>query len=54
MKTKISTLKHWEALPFPRKWRMMGNPGDKNNGGNKMILEAIWKEWISTHPLDGD
>lgn len=53
MKTKNSELKPWDALPMPKKWRTMGEVGEKVNGENEILLEATWSEWMAAHPLEG-
>ncbi|MFB6214403.1 MAG: hypothetical protein ABEI54_00900 [Candidatus Bipolaricaulia bacterium] len=53
MKTKNDELKPWDALPMPKKWRDMGELGEKVNGENEILAEAIWNEWMASHPLEG-
>ena len=53
---KLNNEKHkpWNALPMPREWKTMGNLGEKVNGENEILAEAIWSEWMAAHPLEGD
>lgn len=54
MKTKSSELRPWDVLPMPKKWRTLGDVGEKVNGENEILLEETWSEWMAAHPLEGD
>ncbi len=47
-------LKYWQALPIPKKWRVLENNGDEEENKKERLEKSIWKEWISAHPMDGD
>ncbi len=52
MKAQRKQMKCWETLPMPRGWKTMGNDDEKGND-DEVLVKETWKEWMSSHPLEG-
>ncbi|MFB6291097.1 MAG: hypothetical protein ABEJ25_05140 [Candidatus Bipolaricaulia bacterium] len=54
LKSRTVEQKPWDTLPMPKKWRQMGEVGEKANGENEILAESTWREWMAAHPMEGD
>lgn len=53
VKVKEKKLDYWEALPMPRKWRVVENSGGEGEEQKQEMAKSVMNEWLSVHPMDG-